>query len=196
MGEHDLGAIAGRVQASFAERHSLLTFPEFLDLFREHPYRFARCAAQYMVDAMDADGQTPVEHFGRPLQRFQLFDRTRPDGAGRVAGQEEAAAEVYRLLYNFARQGYADRLILLYGPNGSAKTSLVDALFRCLEAYSQTPDGALYGFFGWLSLALATVAMVAGGGVFFRGAVAGLRRRVLHLDVLLPVCLSAWCDAG
>jgi len=49
-------------------------------------------------------------------------------------------------------------------------------------------DGNLYQFFGWLSLALASVAMVAGGGVFFRGAVQGLRRRVLHLDV--PISLG------
>ncbi len=49
-------------------------------------------------------------------------------------------------------------------------------------------DGAIYGFFGWLSLGLATVALVAGGGVFYKGAIAGLRRRVLHLDV--PISLG------
>jgi Cu2+-exporting ATPase len=49
-------------------------------------------------------------------------------------------------------------------------------------------EGNLYRFFGWLSLALASVSMVAGGGVFFRGAVQGMRRRVLHLDV--PISLG------
>ncbi|MCP4572172.1 MAG: HAD family hydrolase [bacterium] len=49
-------------------------------------------------------------------------------------------------------------------------------------------DGSLYYFFGWLSLALATVSLIAGGGVFFKGALAGLRRRVLHLDV--PISLG------
>lgn len=48
--------------------------------------------------------------------------------------------------------------------------------------------GALYQFFGWLSLALATVSLIAGGGVFFKGAIAGLRRRVAHLD--LPISLG------
>ena len=46
-------------------------------------------------------------------------------------------------------------------------------------------DGALYTFFGWLSLLLATLSVIVGGQVFFRGAVAGLRRRVAHLD--LPI---------
>ncbi len=57
-------------------------------------------------------------------------------------------------------------------------------------------DGALYHFFGWLSLVLATVALIAGGGVFFKGALAGLRRRVLHLDV--PISLGmvlAWAGS-
>ncbi len=46
-------------------------------------------------------------------------------------------------------------------------------------------DGALYQFFGALSFGLATVAVAAGGPVFFRGAVAALRRRMAHLD--LPI---------
>lgn len=49
-------------------------------------------------------------------------------------------------------------------------------------------DGALFRFFGWLNLGLATVSMAAGGPVFLRGALAGLRRRVAHLD--LPIALG------
>ena len=48
--------------------------------------------------------------------------------------------------------------------------------------------GALYQFFGWLSLGLATISLIAGGGVFFKGALAGLRQRVAHLD--LPISLG------
>lgn len=49
-------------------------------------------------------------------------------------------------------------------------------------------DGGLYMFFGWLSLVLASVSVIAGGGVFFKGAIAGLKRRVAHLDV--PISLG------
>ncbi len=49
-------------------------------------------------------------------------------------------------------------------------------------------DGNLYQFFGWLSMILATVSLIAGGGIFFRGALAGLKRRVAHLDV--PISLG------
>jgi Cu2+-exporting ATPase len=57
-------------------------------------------------------------------------------------------------------------------------------------------DGLLYVVFGWLSLALSTVAVALGGGVFFRAAWAGVRRRVAHLD--LPIALGmalAWAGS-
>ena len=166
MGDTDLGAIADRVKSDFSERQSLLTFTEFLTLFQERPYSFARCAAQYLVDAIDADGAIEVDRYGQRLRRFKLFDRSRPDGSGRVAGQEEAAEAIYRLVLNFARQGYADRLILLYGPNGSAKTSIVDSLFRCLESYSRTADGAEYRF-EWI---FPQERVYRGGTLGFSGA--------------------------
>ncbi len=58
-------------------------------------------------------------------------------------------------------------------------------------------DGLLYTVFGWLGLALSTVAVVIGGSVFFKPAWAGLRRRVAHLD--LPISLGmvlAWAGSA
>ncbi len=57
-------------------------------------------------------------------------------------------------------------------------------------------DGALYGYFGWLSCALATLAVGASGPVFFRGAWAGLRQRVAHLDLPISIgMLLAWAGS-
>ncbi|MEZ4386409.1 MAG: heavy metal translocating P-type ATPase metal-binding domain-containing protein [Candidatus Krumholzibacteriia bacterium] len=57
-------------------------------------------------------------------------------------------------------------------------------------------DGLLYTVFGWLGLGLSTLAVVIGGGVFFRPAWAGLRRGIAHLD--LPISLGmvlAWAGS-
>jgi Cu2+-exporting ATPase len=64
----------------------------------------------------------------------------------------------------------------------------MNVMMFSLSFYFGLAEGALYMFFGWLSLGMATVSLLAGGGVFLKGAVVGLRRRVLHLDV--PISLG------
>ena len=49
-------------------------------------------------------------------------------------------------------------------------------------------DGAVYRLFSGLQFGLATLAVLIGGPVFFRAALAGIRHRVLHLD--LPISLG------
>ena len=64
----------------------------------------------------------------------------------------------------------------------------MNVMMFSLSFYFGLAEGALYTFFGWLSLGMATVSLLAGGGVFLKGAAAGLRRGVLHLDV--PISLG------
>ncbi len=136
------------VKSAFAENRSILTVEEYLSAFLESPRRQARGAAQYLRDVMDHfgvdDRETPI---GR-VRRWRLFDlEFEPDGRSqRVAGQEEVQAAIYRALGSFVRSGRVNKLILLHGPNGSAKSSIVSALVRATEAYSRKPEGALYRF--------------------------------------------------
>jgi len=57
-------------------------------------------------------------------------------------------------------------------------------------------DGELYRLFSWLSLALATAVAAIGGWPFFRAAVAGLRRGLVHLDLPIAVgILLVWASS-
>ena len=56
---------------------------------------------------------------------------------------------MFRSLAKFARQGKVNHLILLHGPNGSAKSTLISCVFRALEYYSSTEKGAIYRF-NWI----------------------------------------------
>jgi serine protein kinase len=141
----DIGSI---VSADFVKNRTLLSFEEYLQLFFQAPQVQARNAAQYLRDAIDFFGSDQVPHPRGPIRRFRIFDAT-PGETGRVAGQEEVQNALYRLLGNFVRAGRINKLILLHGPNGSAKSSLVDALKRGMEHYSGQPDGALYTF-NWI----------------------------------------------
>jgi len=138
----DIGSL---VSADFVKNRTLLSFEEYLQLFFQAPQQQARNAAQYLKDAIDFFGTEQVPHPCGPIRRFKVFDAT-PGEVGRVAGQEEVQNALYRLLGNFVRAGRINKLIMLHGPNGSAKSSIVDALKRGLEHYSRQPDGALYTF--------------------------------------------------
>lgn len=139
-----LKTVGDEVTSDFVKKRSILSFEEYLALFFANPRQQLRGAAQYLKDAMDFFGTEQVPHPSGKLRRFKLFDRTDGEREGRVAGQEEVQNAIYRALGNFARAGRINRLIFLHGPNGSAKSSIVDSLKRALEIYSREADGALY----------------------------------------------------
>lgn len=138
--------VGASVARDFANSRSILSYEEYLDLVMERPHQQARGAAQYLRDVFDAFGSEQVPHPTGTIRRFKLFDAPNGSPADRVAGQEEVQNAIYRVLSNFTRSGRVQKLILLHGPNGSAKSSLVRALKQALSAYSERPEGALYRF--------------------------------------------------
>src|SRR5690349_18189234 len=93
---------------------------------------------------MDHYGTEQVPHPTGTIRRFKVFDVPSSDHDGRVAGQEEVQNAIYRLLGNFTRSGRINKLMLLHGPNGSAKSTLVETLKRAIEAHSRSTQGAIY----------------------------------------------------
>lgn len=144
-----LKSVGQEVTGDYARNRSLLSFEEYLDLFAQQPLHQARNAAQYLRDAVDHFGAEQVPHPRGTIRRFKIFDVLAGEREGRVAGQEEVQNAIYRILGNFTRAGRINKLMLLHGPNGSAKSSLVEALKRGMEQYSHTPEGALYTF-NWI----------------------------------------------
>jgi len=139
-----LQTVGSEVSADFVKNRTILSFEEYLNLFLQEPRRQVRNAAQYLRDVMDAFGTEQVSHPTGKVRRFKLFDVIERDGGVRVAGQEEVQNALYRVIGNFTRAGRINKLILLHGPNGSAKSTIIDALKRGMEHYSRLPVGALY----------------------------------------------------
>ncbi len=141
-----LQGIGTEVKNTFVQNRMLLSFDGYLELVEKEPLRQARNAAQYLKDVFDFYGALDLDTPVGPLRRFRLFDCEFNEGVGRVAGQEEVQAAIYRVLSNFVRNRQIDKLILLHGPNGSAKSSLISAIEGAMAAYSRKPEGALYRF--------------------------------------------------
>lgn len=156
----EIESVADEVERRFTTGHLLLSFSEYLDLFAKEPIRQTRDASRYLRDVFDHYGTTQVEQPFGTFTRYRLFDlpwekSTRlPRGA--LIGQELVQGEIYRALSNFAREGRPSRLLLLHGPNGSAKSTLVGCLMRAMENYSAQPEGALYRF-NWVFPSQKTV---------------------------------------
>ncbi len=158
-----LTTVGGQVKSAFDNDRTILSFDEYMDLLLSAPRRYARNAAQYVRDVFDHFGTEMRPGPGGPIRHFKLFD-LELDGEGRVAGQDEVQNAIYRILGNFVRLGRVNKLILLHGPNGSAKSSLVAAVMRGMEAYSRLPEGALYRF-NWI---FPSEKLVRGGSLGFR----------------------------
>jgi serine protein kinase len=143
-----LSTVGNGVKGAFVESRSILSFDEYLQVFVDAPRLQARSSAQYLRDVLDHFGSEERETPVGKVRRWLLFDLPfEPDArAARVAGHEEVQLALYRALGTFVRSGRVNKLVLLHGPNGSAKSSIVSALVRGMEAYSRTQEGALYRF--------------------------------------------------
>lgn len=141
-----LETIGDEVKSGFVNNRMILSFEEYMDeVFLRAPRAQARNAAQYVKDVFDHFGSEPRDTPIGQVRRFKLFDMAGADmREGRVAGQDEAASAIYRIIGNFVRAGRINKLILLHGPNGSAKSSLIASIMRAMEQYSREPQGALY----------------------------------------------------
>jgi predicted Ser/Thr protein kinase len=142
------------VKKDFDSNRRILSFEEYLALLAEQPEIQTRGSARYMTDMMDYFGKTeisptdPVYTAGTGY-RFELFDRPVDGVVPKIIGQEAVQNHIYRSLKTFVRQGFNNKLLLLHGPNGSAKSSIIHSLMAGMEDYSHENEGALY-MFNWI----------------------------------------------
>lgn len=133
----------------FGRKRAVLSFQAWLSLVRARPYLLTRSAPAYLRDVFDHFGHYETRGIEGPVRRFRLFDDPGESGTGRVYGHESVQNRLYEVLSEFVERGRSDRFILLHGPNGSAKSSLVEAMRNGLELYSQWDEGPLYRF-SWI----------------------------------------------
>ncbi len=158
-----LRAAAEKAASAFGRQNRILSFEEYLGLVLQNPRVHLRDAASYLRDAFDHYGRTEERRPWETVTRFRLFDAPFDEGRDRLVGQEAAQEAFYRILCGYVRDGRPNKLVLLHGPNGSAKTTFALCVTRALEDYSGTDAGAVYRF-NWIF----PTEKVTRGGLGFR----------------------------
>jgi serine protein kinase len=124
------------------------TFEDYLDLVIRNP-QITRTAFQRMYDMIMSHGVEEYTEHKRRILRYRFFDDAENNGADAIYGLEQPLMKMVNIFKSAAqRYGTEKRILLLHGPVGSAKSTIVRLLKKGIENYSKTPEGALYTF-GW-----------------------------------------------
>lgn len=138
-------------KSKFEELNWKGTFSEYLDMVMEKP-QVARTAFQRIVDMLQSYGQDIYYEYKKKIIHYKFFDDPIDNGKDAVFGLDVYLDKLINI-FKAAANGYGPekRIILLHGPVGSAKSTVVRLLKKGLEAYSKTQEGALFSF-RWINI--------------------------------------------
>jgi serine protein kinase len=133
---------------AFQEQHWQGTLSDYFTMVQERP-DIARNAFQRLYDMIMDYGSYEYVDCKKRIIRFKFFDDPFEKGQDAVFGIDVYLQRLMNVLKG-AAYGYGTqkRVILLHGPVGSAKSTIVRLFKKGLEHYAKTLDGALYTY-GW-----------------------------------------------
>jgi serine protein kinase len=124
------------------------SFENYLEVVAADP-RVARSAFQRLYDMILSYGVKEYVDSKKRIVHYSFFDDPIDGGADAVYGLDIALMNLVNVFKSAAmRYGAEKRVILLHGPVGSSKSTIVRMLKKGLEEYARTDAGSLYTF-GW-----------------------------------------------
>ena len=130
----------------YKELHWEGSFEDYLNLVRKNP-RITRNAFQRVYDMVLTHGVEEYIDNKKKLVRYNFFKDEQHNGKDAVFGLDISLMRLMDVLKSAAKgYGTEKRVILLHGPVGSSKSTIVRMLKKGLENYSRTPDGALFSY--------------------------------------------------
>jgi serine protein kinase len=133
---------------TFQELNWKGTFEDYMNIVVSDP-RVARTAFQRMYDMIISHGAEGFTEYKKKVTRYKFFDDVQEGGIDAIYGLEVALMKMANIFKSAAkRYGTEKRILLLHGPVGSAKSTIVRLLKKGLENYSKTQEGRLYTY-GW-----------------------------------------------
>lgn len=122
------------------------SFAEYLNLVKQNP-KVTRNAFQRVYDMITSCGSEKYEDCRKTLIHYKFFDDPFGDGSDAIFGIDIPLMRLVNVFKSAARgYGTEKRVLLLHGPVGSSKSTIVRLLKKGLEHYTHTDEGALYTF--------------------------------------------------
>ncbi len=132
--------------AEFRDQHWRGSFHDYLSMVSENP-QIARNAFQRIYAMIMHYGVERYSWMKNDYVRYTFFSDPFSAGADAIYGLDGALMALVDFLKSAAHgYGTEKRIMLLHGPVGSAKSTIVRLIKKGLEAYSRTDHGALYTF--------------------------------------------------
>ncbi|MDA3863246.1 MAG: serine protein kinase [Deltaproteobacteria bacterium] len=122
------------------------SFQDYLDLIKNNP-NVIRTAYQRIYDMIMSYGLDVYTDQKKEITQYYFFQDPHNDGEEAVFGIDIPIMRLVNVLKG-AAYGYGPekRIILLHGPVGSAKSTIVRLLKKGLELYSRQKEGRIYTF--------------------------------------------------
>jgi len=134
---------------NFREQHWKGAFEEYLTLVQQNP-RVTRTAFQRIYDMVLGAGSTEYFDSRKKIIHYHFFDDAAHGGRDAVFGLDIPLMKMVNIFKSAAqRYGTEKRVLLLHGPVGSAKSTIVRVLKKGIEEYSKLPEGAVYTY-SWI----------------------------------------------
>ncbi len=143
----------GKGQQEFRDLKWEGNFKDYLGLVLKEP-RIARSAFQRIYDMIMSYGSEEYVDHRKKVTRYKFFSDPLEGGKDAIFGLDVPLMKLVNLFNASARRyGPEKRVLLLHGPVGSSKSTIVRLLKKGLSTYSRTPAGKLFTF-SWVPLDL------------------------------------------
>ena len=122
------------------------SFSEYLDAVKKNP-KIARTAFQRVYDMVMESGTKDYVEYRKKIIHYNFFDDLEGNGQDAIYGMDVYLQKFVNVI-KAAAQGFGTekRVILLHGPVGSSKSTIVRLLKKGLEKYTQEDNGAMYTY--------------------------------------------------
>lgn len=145
--EKFLEQIKEKTSKEFKREKHVSSFEDFLEFTLNKPQIVLRTSYQYIYDAILHFGTEEIDDCGEKIKKYKLFEDPFDNGNNEVFGTWRALNNIVNEIRSSAKEEGNERIVMLRGPVGTAKTTIVDLIANAIINYSHTNEGKIFRYY-------------------------------------------------